>query len=78
MPQPKRTPREQLHHKIRNEFSVRIASYYTQNPDRLKDPHHDQGMKALLALMDGVLSIVDMFEIDGLKDNAAEKPDEGK
>ncbi len=64
MPQPIRTPREQLHHKIRNEFSSRIANYYIQNPERLKDPHHDQGIKALLALMDGVLSIVDAFEIN--------------
>lgn len=67
MPQPTRTPREQLHHKIRNEFSTRIAHYYTQNPERLKDPAHDQGIKSLLAIMDGVLSVIDAFEISDKK-----------
>lgn len=69
MPQPTRTPREQLHHKIRNEFADRIADYYARNPALLKDPRHDEGIKALLALMDGVLSVIDAFEISDKKTN---------
>lgn len=58
-----RTPREELHHKIRNEFVSLITKYYQTNPERLKDPDIDANMKIFLKLLEDILNCVDLFEI---------------
>lgn len=63
MPNQTKTPREELHHKVRNEFATAIARYYKIHPERLDDPNLNEGTKAMLALLEGVLGCIDLFEV---------------
>ncbi|MBA3578915.1 MAG: hypothetical protein H0W42_02920 [Gemmatimonadaceae bacterium] len=60
---PALSPRARLHHKVRHEFAHTIAEYYRKHPELLNDPLIEESTKNMLALLQGVLAHIDLFDI---------------
>jgi hypothetical protein len=58
-----RSPRDRLHHAIRNRFATSLREYYEQHPEQLDDPNSERGVKALLKLLENVLTCIDQYDI---------------